>query len=333
MAPEEKPSFYLYSIGYSPKIITLGTLVYNNYGMPEGRRATFPMSEAEFKNLEEQGEILSTEVSGCFTYNKDSKYGLGFGVAELADMDFEYAKKCQKIVEAKVGKRVVLNDPDDFFTKVLQQPETLKKLTSWLTVAKSEWLFSQVTFRRPRVYCCTGFYELSQTTARITNAGEFTAELSVSPEVIAIASGVPIGGKIGPFANGKSLESNFSAPQPGIWAARYHRLKVEYLQLATQGTTQPPQSITLKPDCTHPRNGLMGKDAAVVEKTRIVETADEIRNARGAVVTLEDATEIADETQDKKYWQAFQEAEERLEPRHDAELDGDEGADSTDDEG
>lgn len=43
MAPEEKPSFYLYSIGYSPKILTLGTLVYDNYGMPETRRATFPM--------------------------------------------------------------------------------------------------------------------------------------------------------------------------------------------------------------------------------------------------------------------------------------------------
>ena len=141
----------------------------------------------------------------------------------------------------------------------------------WLTVAKSADIFYQATFRKPRVYCCTGFYELSQTTARIFRGGKFSTELSVSPEVVALASGgVPIGGKIGPFATGESLESNFSAPEPGIWAARYHQLRVEYIQIATQSTTSPPQNIMLKPDCTHPRGALMGGGPAI-EKTREVE--------------------------------------------------------------
>lgn len=223
-----------------------------------------------------------------------------------------------------------MHSPDAFFRRVLQRPETLDKLASWLTVAKSAWLFYRATFQKPRVYCCTGFYELSQTTARITKGGEIVAELSVSPEVIAIASGgVPIGGRIGPFANGRSLEANFSAPEAGIWAARYHRLKVEYLQLATQGLTQVPGTILLKPDCTHPRNGLMG-DAPTIKETRVVEQPDEIEHAQGVAVTLEDATEIEDEGQSKQYWEAFREAEERLEPSYDAELDAD--MDSSDSE-
>ena len=213
---------------------------------------------------------------------------------------------------------------DKFFKKVLQQPETLEKLTSWLTVAKSAYIFYQATFRKPRVYCCTGFYELSQTTARIVRGGKFSTELSVSPEVIALASGgVPVGGKIGPFANGESLESNFSAPEPGIWAARYHQLRVEYIQIATQNTTSPPQNIMLKPDCTHPRGALMGGGPAI-EKTREVELPEEIQYAQGAFVTLENAQEVEDESQDQKYWEAFQEAEERLERKPDSELDAEE---------
>lgn len=43
MVPKEERSFYLYSTGYSPKLLTLGTLIYGNYGMPEIRRVTFPM--------------------------------------------------------------------------------------------------------------------------------------------------------------------------------------------------------------------------------------------------------------------------------------------------
>jgi hypothetical protein len=127
MAPREEPSFYLYSIGYSPKILTLGTLIYDNYGMPEARRATFPMrygqagsvgtctnkskfSDKQFEELEKQGEIISTPASGCFIYKKHAKYGLGLDFAELANLDFEYVKKCQKVVKAKMGRRVILNE-------------------------------------------------------------------------------------------------------------------------------------------------------------------------------------------------------------------------------
>lgn len=42
MGLSEHPSFYLDSIEYSPKVLTLGTLVYGNYAMPEKRSVSFP---------------------------------------------------------------------------------------------------------------------------------------------------------------------------------------------------------------------------------------------------------------------------------------------------
>jgi hypothetical protein len=67
-------------------------------------------SKEEFDELTKQGEIHSQELSGCFTYNKDSKYGLGLNLAELLNADFEYARNCQKVVEAKAGRRVILDE-------------------------------------------------------------------------------------------------------------------------------------------------------------------------------------------------------------------------------
>ena len=61
-----------------------------------------------------------------------------------------------------------------------------------------------------------------------------------------------------------------------------------------------------------------------IEKTREVELPEEIQYAQGAFVTLENAQEVEDESQDQKYWEAFQEAEERLERKPDSELDEEE---------
>lgn len=78
-------------------------------------------------------------------------------------------------------------------------------------------------------------------------------------------------------------------------------------------------------------NGLMGETSGV-DETKVVEKLDEIQYAQGVVATLEGATEIEDERQDDEYWEIFREAEERLEPSYDAELDAEEDIGSSDEE-
>ena len=64
--------------------------------------------DLEFKQMEERGEIIAQQVSGCFTATTDSQYGLGLGVCDLAELDVQYARSREKLVSAKVGRRVVL---------------------------------------------------------------------------------------------------------------------------------------------------------------------------------------------------------------------------------
>jgi len=66
------------------------------------------LSTWEYDELVKKEEIISQEKSGCFTYNKSYKYGMGVNLVEIASLDFEYAKSCQKLVQAQSGQRVIL---------------------------------------------------------------------------------------------------------------------------------------------------------------------------------------------------------------------------------
>lgn len=65
-------------------------------------------SDSDFDELEKQNHIISEPISGCFTSTKNSSYGLGVEAFDLATIDFEFAKKANKLVVAKKGRRVLL---------------------------------------------------------------------------------------------------------------------------------------------------------------------------------------------------------------------------------
>ncbi|OAP61371.1 hypothetical protein AYL99_03574 [Fonsecaea erecta] len=322
-----RPSFYLYNHGISPNLLTLGTLVYKNYADPE-LRSDRADSESDFAELEKRNQIISQSISGCFVATKDTKFGLGIEALDLATVGYEYASKCKKLVVAKSGRRVILgnNDSvDNFFEKVIQDDTILKRLTRWLSVAKSQWIFYAATFQKPKVFCVTGFYELEEVMARTDYSHTHSATLGVSSAVIGAATGVPIGGNIGPLKDGRSLKANVVLEEKSIWAARFHQLKVEYIQMATAATTTLPSTIMLYEDCTHPRGALMN-EPPVIEETRTVELEEDISMADAARVgtRLEEIEEIPDDADPgDNYWRAFEVAETRLMR---AEEDSDDGS-------
>jgi hypothetical protein len=159
----------------------------------------------------------------------------------------------------------------------------------------------------------TGFYELGEVTAKTEHNKTQSVTAGVS-SAIAAAAGVPIGGKIGPLKGGRILEANVELQEDSIWAARFHQLKVEYLQIATTGTTELPPGIMLQEDCTHPRGGLM-KGSPIVKESKAVEAPQDIESANGAglKIDLEEIEEIDEREQpEAKYWSAFAVAEKRL---------------------
>lgn len=62
------------------------------------------------------------------------------------------------------------------------------------------------------------------------------------------------------------------------------------------------------------------KEDPIIQETKVVEQPDEIMRAQAVIATLEDVQEIEDESPDEKYWEAFAEAEVRLEMEFDPDL-------------
>ncbi|KAL2127637.1 hypothetical protein VTI74DRAFT_10378 [Chaetomium olivicolor] len=321
MSPKEKASFYLYSIGYSPKLITLGTLVYRNYANPDHRCVSFP--DIDENELVSQNLGSITDISGCCWANaKSSTYGLGLQPLDLASVTTKYATSLQKIVVAEEGRRVTLNHPAKFFeTRVLQHPNIRKELAVWLTAAKGSYLFRKATFQIPKVYCVTGLYELRGVRARVGSSSDISLDLGVSPELVGAAtSGIPVGLEIGPFANSKYLAATVAIREPAIWAARFHQLDVEYIRGALEAQpTEPslPPTIRLRPDVTDPGRGLMGDTGEEDEESdgeAQVLVEPDVRSATGARLRMSDLVEEMSEDycEEDEYSKAFDVAERRI---------------------
>lgn len=184
-------------------------------------------------------------------------------------------------------------------------------LAIWLTATKASYLLRKATFQKPKVYCVTGFYELSGVRARIRSSNSTSLDVCVEPG----ATGIPLGLQIGPFSDGKSLVATVSMQEPSIWAARFNQLDVEYLRSAIEGQTSLPETICLRADVTDPGGTLMAGTAAEDEgqSSKVLEGSD-VRSATVARLHIHDGLEEMDEDykDDDEYSLAFDVAERRI---------------------
>jgi len=306
MTIEEVPQFFLYSHGIPPAELTLGTLVFGNYAQPEGRSAVF-------RGTIDPSLVARQEVQGCWTAKKDSKYGLGIeALVELASIGVDYVKSRKKMVSAEEGSRLVLKDPQGFLQDhVLRSPETRAKLAQWLTAAKSTYLVRKATFRRPKIYCVTGVYELEGAHAWVERSSETSIVAGIDDISMGLTTGVPLGFRVGPFQSSTHMTCNVHVKGRQVWAARFHQLKVGYVRQGNASDTRIPSNIVLLVDATVPGEAIMGSDSPVKEK-QVCEGRDSI-NANGADVEMaSDIEEFSGEGEDE-YWLAWDEAVQKLE--------------------
>ncbi|KAK3301889.1 uncharacterized protein B0T15DRAFT_563571 [Chaetomium strumarium] len=319
MSPKEEASFYLYSIGYSPALITLGTLVYRNYANPDHRCVS--LSGIDENELVMQNLVSITEIDGCcWASAKSSTYGFGLRPLDLASVTSKYATSLQKMVVAEAGRRVTLNHPVRFFeTKVLQHPDIRRELAIWLTAAKSSYLLRKATFQKPKVYCVTGLFELRGVRARVGSSSDINLDLGVSAEMVGAPTGIPIGLEIGPFSNNKYLMASVAMRKPAIWAARFHRLDVEYIRGDLEAELKPglPTTIRLRPDVTDPGRGLMGdtgeEDEELYGEAQVL-VGSNVQLTTGARMRMNDAVEEMSEDycEEDEYSKAFAVAKHRI---------------------
>ncbi|KAK4982415.1 hypothetical protein LTR50_007745 [Elasticomyces elasticus] len=286
MSPKDKPSFYLYGIGQSPDRLTLGTLVYDNYATLD-RVCTFP-------RINDNTLVRSEPISGCFTTKTNRKFALGVEGVDLLHVSVDFGKSRSRIIHAENGRRVIL---DDAFVAL------------------------EAFFKKPKIYCLTGFYELERVSAKTDDSKSDSLEAGISSAVVGAATGVPVGLAIGPLANGKTIQADIFMPGPCIWAARYQQIDVEWRKETTQGKSPLPK-ITLRPEPVFSkymvRAGPKRADQEAEESLDPTQSDAQVRKGDEMTIKLRGVDEVTDgmeemdTEEEKKYWKAFKKAEDRL---------------------
>jgi hypothetical protein len=201
---------------------------------------------------------------------------------------------------------------------VLRSPEVRTKLALWLSAAKSTYLLRKATFRKPKIYCVTGLYELDGAYAWIDNGSETALSTSIDSATMGVASGIPIGLQLGPFAASDSLTCNMYLKGKHVWAARFHQLDVSYVRQGADMDAFIASHISLLYDVTIPGEAIMGSDSPINGK--IVCQGDDSIEANGADVLMIGEIEELTDNESDEYWLALEEAMQELEGEADDRL-------------
>lgn len=177
---------------------------------------------------------------------------LGLNVADLLVFDLSCEVKNTQILVAGGGLRQELFDPSQFLAnKLLNDLDARRKLTLWISVARSDYILKKVAFRKPKIWMLTGRYLLHNVRKYSLKKLKPEFEVGVSPQITGGTGGPPIGGSLGlDWEHG--IEADMRMPDANVWAAQWRLLDVEYVLKSTiqaVGPTNPVQ-FGLFPDVT-----------------------------------------------------------------------------------
>ena len=111
---------------------------------------------------------------------------------------------------------------------VLSDPDAIRKLTLWVSVARSEYVLRKAAFRRPKIWMLTGRYLLHD--VRAYKSGKLKPNISAeaSPQISGVAGGPPIGGSLS-LGWERGIEADITMPNANVWAAQWRLLDTEFV--------------------------------------------------------------------------------------------------------
>ena len=185
---------------------------------------------------------------------------------------------------------------------MITNPDVRRRLLVWLTTASSAYVLRRMSFRKPKVWCLTGLYELEQVQAFNFSACEPSVTIGIDPQTIAALTGVPIGASID-LGHGVSATQAFNMQVPNVWAAQWQRVDVDYIKLRKDEAPVLPIQLELLPDFSNPIGGVLSGEEET-QSNGISAVQIELQ-PRG-----QDDGEISDE--EEAYRKVFDRAEERI---------------------
>ncbi|KAI8710748.1 hypothetical protein NCS52_01534500 [Fusarium sp. LHS14.1] len=300
MASEERPTFYLYSIGHPPDQLSLGHLVLKDYANPLLAR-NIRAPEITEDQIREWADI--TPANCAFETASEDNFAVGLQVPVAGEVSVRFSGTKNKVITARVGRRVMLKDSSKFFEDVVAKNEDVRaKLAMWCTVASSRYVLHKALLglRRPQIWLLTGFYEFEGASLSQLHHREPAVELGIGAELVTALSGVPVGGSVG-MGGSRLVRQRVEMPEARIWAAQWQRLDAEWIRQSGSQDAVALTQVQLLPDMTFSKGVMLGSPEQ--ESGKIVAAGFTL----GSLGSRDDIVE-----EDKEYAEAFAEAERRL---------------------
>ncbi|KAF1829670.1 hypothetical protein BDW02DRAFT_509378 [Decorospora gaudefroyi] len=290
MPPQERPTFYLYSIGHPPDQLSLGSVVLRDYANP---LLTPHVSFPKLTDEELSAWTYSSSKSAAIEEVGGRNFAFALELPAVGSAAVRLGGPSSRAVTASKGHRVVLKE---FLTEMVLANEAVRKqLALWCTAAKSNYVLKKACFglRKPQIWLLTGFYEFESAALSTLHSRDSAISFNLDGGLIAALSGVPVGGSIelgGPTSARVELQSE----GPEIWAAQWQRVDAKYVkQPDDQSSPTLPAQIRLLPDSTYSKGVMLG--------------GEEAQDAGSSRKEIEEPQD-----DDRDYLKAFKEAETRL---------------------
>ncbi|OCK93671.1 uncharacterized protein K441DRAFT_564506 [Cenococcum geophilum 1.58] len=236
MRTTEKKTFFVYSQGTSPRVLTLGSLVLEDYVNPTLTRH-YCHPPLTGKTLENAATVTPIKD---FLFYKDMGLQLGpnIDVAEIAKAGIGWKRRRESILHSPIGKKIELIKPEEFLNNViLADPtsEAHQALQLWLTAGSSEYYTHGKFFRTPDIWMLTGYYILENARVLDVESADYNLNAEISSAIVTAVSGVPVGGG---FTIGKDLQLKVGmlVEEAHVWAAQYQKLDAEYVRVTGETT-------------------------------------------------------------------------------------------------
>ena len=125
---------------------------------------------------------------------------------------------------------------------VPSDPKAIRKLTLWVSVARSAYMLKKAAFRRPKIWMLAGRYLLHY--VRAYKPGKLNPKLSaeISPQVSGVVGGPPVRGSLR-LGWERVLETDITKPKANIWATQWRLLDTEIVIKNTYPAVGPGSAL------------------------------------------------------------------------------------------
>ncbi|MCJ1377614.1 hypothetical protein MMC17_000709 [Xylographa soralifera] len=233
MASEEKLTYIGYREGVDPRLLTLGSLMFD-FVNP---RFQDPYIHEKLAPDDLDLWTIDDQRRNCWIGHKTGKgCNFGGGILNLAELDSSHNIDNYNVVVASTGSKIECVKPAKFFEEVILRSDSARFwLQSRLAVSKKLKYYYGLTMQNPSIWLLTGIYIMKDATC-LSISGKSSGLGGSITTPLPDPSGIAAMLQLNPNAHwkmssGLTIGGGSTFLGERVWAAQYHRVGAKYVDI------------------------------------------------------------------------------------------------------